>query len=228
MSDGAEPHAAVTWIGDERAKLEGQRARLERQIEALAEAEAALMRYAELAGQDVDCRRTQAAGTGEDGAGATAPPGAVTPPPAAPGKQGCARCGAPFEPRQRGGIVHRYCGVRCRRLAHQERRKPKAASDDPEPLEVLLQAPMPVVEEAAAPPAAPVRVGPERDYAGSRLASAPPIHDEETARRARRHDRSGDERFVAALAPALSPEARERAKDVRLRAGDPAAGLLSG
>ena len=107
-------------------------------------------------------------------------PQAVTPPPAAPGEQGCARCGAPFEPRQRGGIVQRYCGVRCRRLAHQERRKPKAAPDDPEPLEVLLQAPMPVVEEAAAPPAAPVRVGPERDYAGSQIANAPPIFEDRT------------------------------------------------
>ena len=226
MSDGAEPHAAVTWIGDERAKLEGQRARLERQIEALAEAKAALMRYAELAGQDVDCRRTQAAGTGEDGAGATAPPGAVTPPPAAPGEQGCARGGAAFEPRQRGGIVQRYCGVRCRRLAHQERRKPKAAPDDPEPLEVLLQAPMPVVEEAAAPPAAPVRIGPERDYAGSLIANAPPIHEDRDDARARMHDRAGDDRFVAALAPALSPEARQRALAVRVQAVDPAAQLL--
>ena len=161
MSDGAEPHAAVTWIGDERAKLEGQRARLERQIEALAEAEAALMRYAELAGQDVDCRRTQAAGTGEDGA-----------------------------------------------------------------LEVLLQAPMPVVEEAAAPPAAPVRVGPERDYAGSRIANAPPIFEGRDLMRARIHDRAGDDRFVAALAPALSAEARQRAKAVRVQEGDPAAQLL--
>ena len=108
--------------------------------------------------------------------------------------------------------MQRYCGGRCRRLAHQERRKPKAASDDPEPLEVLLQAPMPVVEEAAAPPAAPVRVGPERDYAGSKIANAPPIFEDRDLMRARMHDRAGDDRFVAALAPALSPEARQRAR----------------
>ena len=53
-------------------------------------------------------RRTWAARTGEDG-----PRGyctsllAVTPPPAAPRGE-CERCGAPFEPRQRGGIVQRY------------------------------------------------------------------------------------------------------------------------
>jgi hypothetical protein len=40
-------------------------------------------------------------------------------------------------------------------------------------------------------------------------------------REARMHDRAGDDRFVAALAPALSPEARQRAQ-----AGDPAAQLL--
>ena len=42
---------AVT-TGAERAKLEDQRARLDQQIEALGVAEAALPRYAELAGQD--------------------------------------------------------------------------------------------------------------------------------------------------------------------------------
>ena len=36
-------------------------------------------------------------------------------------------------------------------------------------------------------------------------------------------DRAGDERFVAALAPSLSPEARQRAQAVRVQAGDPAA-----
>jgi hypothetical protein len=45
-------------------------------------------------------------------------------------------------------------------------------------------------------------------------------------RAARMHDRAADQRFVEAVAPALTPEARERARDVRLRAGDLAAQLL--
>ena len=41
------------------------------------------------------------------------------------------------------------------------------------------------------------------DY--SQIATAPPINDEHRMRAARVHDRAGDDRFVAALAPALSP-----------------------
>ena len=71
--------------------------------------------------------------------------------------------------------------------------------------------------EAVAPPAAPVRVTAERGYSGSALANAPPIADDPEVRRTRMHDRAADQRFVEAVAPALSPEARERAQAVRSR-----------
>ncbi len=103
--------------------------------------------------------------------------------------------------------------------------------NEPEPalpaLADVLQVPMPAVEaEAVEPPAAPVRVRLERGHTGSRIADAPPIHADHQMRAARLHDRAGDDRFVAALADVLSPEARERAKAVRVQAGDPAAQLL--
>ena len=61
-----------------------------------------------------------------------------------------------------------------------------------------------VIEEGAA--AAPVRARMERDsYTNSRISNAPPIHDDAVMRTARQHDRAGDERFVAALVPALAP-----------------------
>ena len=45
-------------------------------------------------------------------------------------------------------------------------------------------------------------------------------------REARLHDRAPTGAFVDALAPSLSPEARERARAVRVQEGDPAARLL--
>ena len=88
---------------------------------------------------------------------------------------------------------------------------------------------MPVVEaaaEPATPPAAPVRSRAERSPVGSQLASAPPIDADRDVLRARRHDIEGDARFIKSMLPTLPPDARERASHVRLRAGDPAAGLL--
>jgi hypothetical protein len=41
------------------------------------------------------------------------------------------------------------------------------------------------------------------------IANAPPIHDEAQVRAARRHDQAADRRFVAALAPMLTSEARQ-------------------
>ena len=155
------------------------------------------------------------------------PLGAVTPPPAAPGSKAALAAA----PRSSRGSAAASCSAiaGCDAAGSRtrgERRKPKAASDDPEPLEVLLQAPMPVVEEAAAHPAAPVRVGPERDYAGSRIANAPPIFEGRDLMRARMRDRAGDDRFVGSMLSVLSPEAKARAKDVRIKAGDPTAQLL--
>ena len=273
MPDGDHHHAAMSWIGAERAKLEESRARIERQRAALIAVEVALMRYAELAGLDHPLPLPLSGGAPEDalpphasgeppgdapapaldapdlGNGMGAPAGgkrrlpggqdadggawglagrartvgadSVLP---APGKRACERCGATFEPRQSGGVTQRYCGLRCRRLAHKERRPRKADldddDDDPEPLDALLRPPMPVVEKAeVAPPAAPpVRPGLERGYVGSMIANAPPIFDDAMMRAARIHDQAGDERFIAALAPALSPEARQRAESVRVLA----------
>ena len=124
-----------------------------------------------------------------------------------------------------GPFRRRFCTAACRKAAHHERQKAEAEPDEPEPLEALLQTPMPVVEEVeAAPP--PVHSRVERGDKGSAIANKEPIHDEHRARQARLHDRDADRRFVEALAPALSSEAVERARDVRLRVGDPAAQLL--
>ena len=95
---------------------------------------------------------------------------------------------------------------------------------------LFCSSPMPVIEAAAeaevAPPVARGRTGPARGYSGSQIANAPPIHEDATMREARRHDRAADRRFVEALAPALSPRGRQRARAVRVQAGDPAAQLL--
>ena len=102
MSDG-EHHAALTsWVGAERAHLEDRRSRLERQIEALAEVEAAVGRYRALCLGTPDAVRR----TGDEAPGGreiTRAPGPPSPVPAAdPGEQDCERCGAPFELDQRG------------------------------------------------------------------------------------------------------------------------------
>jgi hypothetical protein len=168
-------------------------------------------------------RYTRGCQDGRGGPGATAPPVTVTSPPAA-SRGECARCGAPFAPNQRGGHRQLYCSRRCRNLTHKDRRKPKAAPDEPEPepLEVLLSVPMPVVE-AVEVALAPVRVKQERGYNHSLIATKPPIHDEHRTRLAQQHDRDADRPFVEAVAPSLSPEAKARAEAVRVQAGDPAA-----
>ncbi len=80
-----------------------------------------------------------------------------------------------------------------------------------------------MAEEVAEPPAATVRRL-ERGHKGSVIADKEPIHDEARTRQARMHDRAADQRFVAAVQPSLTPAARERALDVRVKGGD--AGLL--
>jgi hypothetical protein len=63
----------------------------------------------------------------------------------------------------------------------------------------------------------------QRGYKGGRLA-AESIELDHGARRARARVREATRRFAEALASRLAPEARQRARDVRL--GDPAARLL--
>jgi hypothetical protein len=159
-------------------------------------------------GQEADCCHPGASRSDADCSGATAPPEAVASTPAALDERACERCGASFAPNQRGGVVQRFCGVRCRRLAHQERRRPKPAPDGPEPPEALpeladiLRTPMPPEPEsvavAKAPPAAPGRTGPERGYVSSTIANAPPIRDDVRAMVEQRRDREADQRFIEA------------------------------
>ena len=138
----------------------------------------------------------------------------------------CELCGAEFDLRQSGGAPQRFCGRRCRDRATAERRKAEP-DPEPEPLAILLNVPMPAVPAVEEPPPARVRVKKDREcFVNSAISNAEPIHDDHRMREARRNDRIGDERFVAALAPALTPAARERAQAVRVQDGDLAAGLL--
>ena len=259
---------AVT-IGAER-QLDDQRARIERQLAALSEVEAAVGRYRSLCPADPCAAREEASRTGAEGSvvpecpttrsrvleprrragGEGAMPATrmsiavheggpgrarMVPGSGHPGggpdrvrrpPSGSASAAAPSSSRagvaasRRSTAASAAAGMRSRSAGSPRR------NHDPEPLAILLSAPMPVVAADEAPPAAPVRVRMERGFINSAISNATPISDDAAMRAARLHDRTGDERFVAALAPSLSPEARARAKDVRIKAGDPTAQLL--
>jgi hypothetical protein len=107
--------------------------------------------------------------------------------------------------------------------------RPKQAEPhEPEPLEALLRTPMPAAPEPVvkAPAAAPGRFKQERGLVGSQIADAPPIPHDARAMVEQRRDREADQAFIKAGLSALNSEAVERARDVRLGVGDPAAQLL--
>jgi hypothetical protein len=84
MPDGAEHHAALTWIGAERARLEADANRIREQLEALAGIGVAIARYRALCSADAGCCYVEAPPARDDAPGGTgdAPGGTGGVPPA--------------------------------------------------------------------------------------------------------------------------------------------------
>jgi hypothetical protein len=192
MPGGTHDAPVAASLAVARRQLEARRAKVDAQLEALAEVEGAFARFHALLVADGEAAAPEGPAGGpleaQQRAGAspglTVPPGAASPvlDSTAPEPRACQACGEAFAPNRRGGQEQRYCSRRCRQKAHAKRHQ-RQASNGRASVHADVEAPEPAARPGrsvlpdAVPDtiARPFRVPIEDGLSAAELLKPPPL-----------------------------------------------------